>query len=230
MPGAEEKIRERLFELRDTKYRDFSIKLTPTVDPKTVIGVRIPLLRKLAKELAHTPEAEEFMKLLPHGYFEENNLHGLLIETIRDYDETILALETFLPCIDNWATCDVISPKAVKKHLPEFYEKIKEWLRSDRVYTVRFGVEMLLNLYLDGAFLPEMPALVAAVSSGEYYVRMVVAWYFAEALAKQPATAMPFFEERRLDKWTHNKAIQKAIESYRIGGDMKAYLRTLKVK
>ena len=218
-------IKAKLHALSDAGYAAFQRRLIPNIPPETIIGVRTPELRKLAKEMIKSGEADGFIASLPHDSFEENQLHAFIINACRDFGECVADIDRFLPHVDNWATCDVISPKAVKKHLPEFYEKIKEWLRSDRVYTVRFGVEMLLNLYLDGAFLPEMPALVAAVSSGEYYVRMVVAWYFAEALAKQPATAMPFFEERRLDKWTHNKAIQKAVESYRIPPEMKAELK-----
>jgi len=230
MTSAEEEIRQRLFELADLKYKDFSSKLTPTVDPEAVIGVRTPELRKLAKELARTPQAEEFLNFLPHRYFEENNLHGFLIETIRDYDAAINAVEAFLPYIDNWATCDLMSPKVFKKHLPELYERIKTWLKSDRTYTVRFGIEMLMSFYLDNAFQPEMLNLVAEIRSEEYYVNMMIAWYFATALAKQPDAAMPFIVERRLEKWTHNKAIQKAIESFRISNEAKTYLRTLKIK
>jgi len=230
MTSAEEEIRQRLFELADLEYKEFSSKLTPTVDPETVIGVRTPELRKLAKELARAPQAEEFLKILPHRYFEENNLHGFLIETIRDYDAAINAVEAFLPYIDNWATCDLMSPKVFKKHLPELYERIKTWLKSDRTYTVRFGIEMLMSFYLDNAFQPEMLNLVAEIRSEEYYVNMMIAWYFATALAKQPDAAMPFIVERRLEKWTHNKAIQKAIESFRISNEAKTYLRTLKIK
>ncbi len=230
MKNNEELIIQRLFRLQDITYRDFSSKLIPTVDPQTIVGIRVPQLRKLAKEFAHTPEAEEFMNTLPHRYFDENCLHGLLIGSILDYDKAIVALETFLPYIDNWATCDLISPKSLRKHLPELYEKIKAWLRSDRTYTVRLAIVTLLGNYLDGAFLPEMPALVAAVHSEELYVKLAVAWYFATALAKQPTVALPFIEERRLEKWTHNKSIQKALESFRISNDIKEYLRTLKVK
>jgi 3-methyladenine DNA glycosylase AlkD len=202
----------------------------PTVNPETVIGVRTPDLRKLAKEFSKTPEALEFLKILPHRYYEENNLHGFLIETIRDYDIAIDAVDAFLPYIDNWATCDLISPKVFKKHLPELYGKIKVWLKSDRTYTVRFGIGMLMSFYLDDNFRPEMPELVAGIRSDEYYINMMIAWYFATALAKQYDAALPYIQEKRLDKWTHNKAIQKAIESYRISDETKAYLRALKVK
>lgn len=230
MCSSLQEIQRRLFELQDLKYKDFSSKLTPTVDPETVIGVRTPELRKLAKEYAYTPLAEDFLKILPHRYFEENNLHGFLIETIRDYDAAIDLVRAFLPYIDNWATCDLMAPKVFKKHLPELYETIKVWMLSDMTYTVRFGIGMLMSHYLDDEFRSEMPKLVAAIRSEEYYINMMIAWYFATALVKQPDTIMPFIEEHRLEKWTHNKAIQKAIESYRISDDTKAYLRTLKAK
>lgn len=201
-----------------------------TVTPDIVIGVRTPDLRKLAKEYAHTPQAEKFLAGLPHRYYEENNLHGFLIETIQDYESAIQAIEAFLPCIDNWTPRDLISPKVFKKHLPELYEKIKIWLQSDRTYTVRFGIGMLLGFYLGDAFRLEMPKLVAGIRSEVYYINMMIAWYFATALVKQPDAAMPFIQEHRLEKWTHNKAIQKAIESYRVSDETKAYLRTLKIK
>jgi 3-methyladenine DNA glycosylase AlkD len=230
MHPIEQEVRQKLFALQDLKYREFQCKLIPTVDPETVIGVRTPELRKFAREFSGTPEAEEYLKLLPHRYYDENNLHGFLIERIRDYDTLIAHLETFLPYIDNWATCDLISPKVFRKHLPELYEKIKLWIASGRTYPVRFGIEMLMSFYLNEAFLPEHLGLVAGVRSEEYYVKMMIAWYFATALAKQYDAALPYLQERRLDSWTHNKTIQKAIESYRISEEQKAYLRTLKIR
>jgi 3-methyladenine DNA glycosylase AlkD len=230
MSDIEKEIQHRLFELQDLKYKEFSCKLMPTVNPETVIGVRTPDLRKLAREFSKMPEVSEFLKILPHAYFEENNLHGFLIETITDYDAVVAALDEFLPYIDNWATCDLISPKVFKKHLHKLYGKIKAWLKSDRIYTVRFGIGMLMRFYLDDDFRSEMIELVACIRSKEYYVNMMIAWYFATALAKQYEAALPYIQEQRLEKWTHNKAIQKAIESYRIGTEEKAYLRTLKVK
>ena len=230
MSYIEEDIQRRLFELQDLKYKEFSSKLMPTVNPQTVIGVRTPDLRKLAKEYSKIPEASDFLKILPHTYYEENNLHGFLIETIKDYDAAAQAVDAFLPYIDNWATCDLISPKLFKKHLPELYEKIVVWLKSDKTYTVRFGIEMLMSFYLDEHFKPEMLELVAGVRSEEYYINMMIAWYFATALAKQYDAALPYIQKQRLEKWTHNKAIQKAIESYRISDESKAYLRTQKVK
>lgn len=225
-----EEIQRRLFELQDLKYQAFQCKLMPTVNPETVIGVRTPDLRKLARDYSKTSEASEFLKNLPHKYYDENNLHGFLIETIKDYPDAVAAVNAFLPYIDNWATCDLLSPKIFKKHLSEFYEQIKTWLKSDRIYTVRFGIEMLMSFYLDDNFKPEMLELVACIRSDEYYINMMIAWYFATALAKQYDAALPFIREQRLEKWTHNKTIQKAIESSRISDETKAYLRTLKIK
>ena len=230
MSSIEEDVQSQLFELQDLKYKEFQCKLLPTVKPETVIGVRTPDLRKLARKLYKTPEALEFLKILPHKYYEENNLHGFLIETIKDYGACVAAVEAFLPYIDNWATCDLISPKVFKKHLPELYEKIKVWLKSGRTYTVRFGIEMLMSFYLGENFRPEMHELVACVRPEGYYVKMMIAWYFSAALVKQYDATLPYIQEQRLEKWTHNKTIQKAIESYRIGDEAKAYLRTLKVK
>lgn len=228
--SVEEYVRTRLFELRDLKYREFHSKLMPTVDPDLIIGVRTPKLRNFAKEFGKMPEAEEFLKILPHKYYEENNLHGFLVESIKDYGECVTAVNTFLPYVDNWATCDLMRPKVFKKHLPKLLEEIRRWLETDETYTVRFGIEMLMTFYLDEQFDIGYPELVAGVRSEEYYVNMMIAWYFATALAKQYEAALPYIEEQRLDKWTHNKAIQKAVESYRISPEQKAYLRTLKVK
>lgn len=224
-------IQERLFGLQDLKYREFSGKLTPTVDIEAVIGVRTPELRKLAREIAKMPESREFLKILPHFYYEENNLHGFLIEQIKDYEECMEEVEVFLPYIDNWATCDLISPKVFKKHLPELLEKIKEWMVSEHTYTVRFGIEMLMRHYLEeDTFLEEYLEMVAAIRSEEYYVNMMIAWYFATALAKQYDATIPYMEQRRLDRWTHNKTIQKAVESYRVSDEQKVYLRSLRWK
>lgn len=223
-------IIDLLFELQDPKYRDFQCKLVPTVDPETVIGVRIPDLRKLAKKLSGTPEAAEFLKDLPHTYHDENNLHGLLIAAIDDYAKVIDALDAFLPYVDNWATCDIISPKVFRKHLPELTAKIEGWLASGKAYTVRFGMEMLMTFYLDEHFKPEYHELVAGIFSSEYYVNMMIAWYFATALAKQWDATIPYIERRRLDTWTHNKTIRKAVESLRITDEQKAYLKTRKVR
>jgi 3-methyladenine DNA glycosylase AlkD len=230
MCSIEETIRRRLFDLQDTQYKTFSSKLMPTVDPDTVIGVRTPDIRKLAKEYSKQPEAIKYLKILPHKYYEENNLHGFLIETIKDYESAMNAVEAFLPYVDNWATCDLMSPKVFKKHLPELFEKIKIWLKSEHTYTMRFGIGMLMGFYLDDHFQPDMLELVAGVHSQEYYINMMIAWYFATALAKQYDAALPYIQKQHLDKWTHNKTIQKAIESYRISDEAKEYLRTLKLK
>ncbi|HPF20288.1 MAG TPA: DNA alkylation repair protein [Syntrophomonas sp.] len=230
MTSNTQSVQAQLFELQDLKYKAFQCKLMPTVNPDTVIGVRTPDLRKFARAFSQTPQAEEFIHILPHTYYEENNLHGFLIEMIKDYNAAIAAVEAFLPYIDNWATCDLISPKVFKKNLPGLYEKIKVWLKSSQTYTVRFGIGMLMSFYLNDEFQPEMLELVASVRSQEYYINMMIAWYFATALAKQHDAALSVLQEQRLEKWTHNKAIQKSIESYRIDDDVKAYLRSLKVK
>lgn len=223
-------VQEKLFELQDLVYRDFQAKLMPTVDPERVIGVRTPELRKFAKEFAKMPEAADFLKALPHKYYEENNLHGCLIAGMKDYGTCIEKLDEFLPYVDNWATCDMMSPKVFKNHLPELYGKIKKWISSDQTYMVRFGIGMLMNLYLDDAFLPEYPELVSAIRSEEYYVKMMIAWYFATALAKQYDVILPYIEKGSLEKWTHNKAIQKAVESRRVTDEQKAYLKTMKIR
>ena len=223
-------ITDTLLSMQDEKYKQFNCKLIPTVDPDTVIGVRVPMLRKLAKELNGTTEAQAFLSELPHKYYEENNLHAFLIALTKDYDNCIAELEQFLPYIDNWATCDGLSPKVFKKHLPELLEHIKVWIASEHTYTVRFAIGMLMQLYLDDAFDKQYTDLVAAVQSKEYYVNMMRAWYFATALAKQYDTAVVYLENQRLDVWTHNKTIQKAIESYRITDEQKQYLRSLKRK
>ena len=223
-------IQKRLFEMQDAEYKEFQCRLMPTVDRENVIGVRTPELRKYAKELAGTPQADEFMAILPHRYYEENNLHAFLIEGLKDYDRAVAEIEKFLPFVDNWATCDMMSPKVLKRHLPELEVKIRQWLQSEHTYTVRFAVEALMGMYLDDKFKPEYPELVAAIRSEEYYVNMMVAWYFATALAKHYDEILPYIERQRMDGWTHNKAIQKAVESYRITDEQKQYLRTLKVK
>ena len=223
-------IQTALFALRDPAYQAFQSKLIPTIDPQTVIGVRMPALRKLAREIAGTPVAGGFLQELPHRYYEENNLHGLLISAIPDYDGAVAALETFLPYVDNWATCDSMSPAVFKRHLPQLRDQCRRWLDSDHTYTVRYGIGMLMRHFLDDAFSPEYLEWVAGVHSSEYYVNMMIAWYFATALAKQYDASLPYLEQRRLDRWTHNKTIQKAVESYRITPEQKGYLRSLRWK
>lgn len=223
-------VQDRLFSLQDLKYRDFHAKLMPTVDPALVIGVRTPELRKFSREFSKMPESEEFLRQLPHTYYEENNLHGFLIAGMKDYHSCIEELNRFLPYVDNWATCDLISPKIFKKHLKELFGEIKEWISSEYTYTIRFGIGMLMSFYLDDAFLVEYAELVSGIRSEEYYVNMMIAWYFATALAKQYDAVLPFIEEKSLERWTHNKAIQKAAESRRITDEQKAYLKALKIK
>jgi len=224
-------VREKLFELQDLSYRDFHSKLMPTVDPVKIIGVRIPQLRKLAKEFAKYSDAEEFLQSLPHYYYEENNLHAFLLESMGDYETAMYLTEQFLPYIDNWATCDGMNPKIFGKNLPSLKEKILEWIASDHVYTIRFGIGMLMRYYLeDDTFSQEVLRIVAEIRSEEYYVNMMIAWFFATALAKQYDVALPVLKEKKLEIWTHNKTIQKAVESYRIDPERKAYLRTLRRK
>ena len=226
--AAETDIQRRLFALADPAYRDFQCKLTPTISKEEVIGVRTPALRGLAKELSGTDAAAAFLRALPHAYYDENNLHSFLVSALPDYGEAVAAVDAFLPFVDNWATCDGLSPRAFKKQRAALWDKIPEWLASDETYTVRFGIEMLMNHFLDADFRPEAPARVAALRSEEYYINMMIAWYFATALAKQWDAALPYLTERRLDRWCHNKTIQKAVESYRITDEQKAYLKTLK--
>lgn len=221
-------IQKQLFALQDEKYRDFCAKLTPNLDKSVIIGVRTPELRKLAKELSGKQTAAAFMESLPHEYYEENNLHGFLVEQIKDYDACADAVERFLPYVDNWATCDQMNPKVFKKHRAELLERIKVWLRAKETYTVRFGIGMLMSHYLDENFSLEYLELVAGLRSQEYYVNMMIAWYFATALAKQYDAALPYIQQERLDAWTHNKAIQKALESYRVSEEHKKELRGLK--
>lgn len=222
-------ILEKLFALQDPGYQTFQSKLMPTISPETIIGVRTPLLRNLAKELAGTRQADEFLRILPHEYYEENNLHAFLVEKIRDYDTALAETERFLPYIDNWATCDCFCPKVFAKHKDELIQSIRQWLDSDQIYVMRYAMGMLMRYYLGDAFRPEYLAWTAEVQSQEYYVNMMRAWYFATALAKQPDDALPWLTEHRLDVWTHNKTIQKALESFRISPEMKQQLRKLRI-
>ena len=223
-------IQDYLFTLQDTKYRDFSAGLNPDIGKETVIGVRTPALRAYAKELLKSGGYEDFLKELPHRYFDENQLHAFLISGMKDYDTAMEELCKFLPYVDNWATCDQMSPKIFKKHRKELLSQIKIWLKSKETYTIRFAVGMLMEHFLDEDFDPKYLNMVAKLRSGEYYVNMMIAWYFATALAKQYDAAIPYIEEQKLDTRTHNKTIQKAVESYRITDEQKAYLRSLKRK
>ncbi|MGN0325763.1 MAG: DNA alkylation repair protein [Lachnospiraceae bacterium] len=221
-------IQKELFQLQDKEYQQFHSRLMPTIDPDLVIGVRTPELRKLAKRLSKEKDISIFLGTLPHTYYEENNLHAFIISEYKDYAACIEALDTFLPYVDNWATCDMMVPGVLKKDLPKTMDKIKEWLSSEKTYTIRFGLGMLMRFYLEDAFDTEYLTMAAAVTSEEYYVNMMIAWLFATALAKQYEATIPYIEQRCLEPWTHRKAIQKAIESRRITGEQKQYLRTLK--
>ena len=223
-------IQKRLFALQDTEYRDFTAKLNPAVNPETIIGVRLPQMRKLAKELRGSEKAAAFLQVLPHEYYEENHLHSFLLCEIKDFDTAMKEIERFLPYVDNWAVCDSIRLKAFNKNPERLIPYIDKWIKSDRTYTVRFGILCLMNIFLDDHFDPAYPEKVAVIRSDEYYVNMMIAWYFATALAKQYEAAIPFIEQNRLDRWTHNKAIQKSVESYRVTDEHKAYLKTLKRK
>lgn len=225
-----DEIRNELFKMQDTAYRDFNSKLIPTVDKSLFIGVRTPELRKYAKQLAKREDIEEFLHSLPHKYFDENQLHAFIVSEIKDFKSCVDKVNEFLPYVDNWATCDQLSPKVFKKYHKELINYIEIWLKSDKVYTARFGIGMLMEHFLDEDFDIMYPETVSNIRSDEYYVNMMIAWYFATALVKRYESVLPFIENRRLDIWTHNKAIQKAVESYRISTERKTYLKELKVK
>jgi 3-methyladenine DNA glycosylase AlkD len=225
-----EEIRKQLFEFQDVKYKDFQKNLIPTVDPESIIGVRTPELRKYAKQLVKENKTDEFLSDLPHKYFDENQLHAFILSELKDYEKCVEEVCRFLPYVDNWATCDQMSPNVFKKHRTELIEYIKQWLESDKTYTVRFAIGMLMQHYLDDEFDIGYAEMVQEVKSEEYYINMMIAWYFATALAKQYDNILPILEQNRLDVWTHNKVIQKAVESYRIMPEQKAYLKSLKRK
>ena len=222
-------IQKQLFGMKDEKYRLFQCSLMPTVDPETVIGVRAPVLRKTAASLCadHPEKTESFLRELPHKYYEENNLHAFIIEKIKDPHAAIKAIGDFLPYVDNWATCDCMFPKALKRAPEEALKFAKRCIASKKCYTVRYGVGILMHMFLDDKFSPEYLALAASAQSGEYYVDMMVAWYFATALAKQYDHAVKYIEHRELTDFVHKKSIQKARESFRVSDDKKAYLKTL---
>ena len=223
-------IRERLFSFRDEKFAAFQARLIPNIAPERIIGVRTPELRKLAKALRGSDEAEAFLKELPHEFFEENNLHAFLLCEIKDFERCVRRVEEFLPYVDNWATCDQLRPRVFAKNKQALLPCIRAWIASDRVYTRRFGIGMLMSHFLDEDFREEYLGWVSDIHSAEYYVNMMIAWYFATALAKQYKAALPYIEERRLDPWVHNKTIQKALESFRVSDEQKKLLRTLKSK
>ena len=221
-------INAQLLAQKDEKYAEFQRKLIPTISSETVIGVRTPFLRSYAKQLAKEENIDGFLHALPHSSFEENQLHAFIISEIKDYKRCMAELERFLPFIDNWATCDQLSPSILKKHTTELLTEIQRWLKSAHPYTVRFAIGMLMRYYLDDLFEPRYLEWVASVKRDESYIQMMVAWYFATALAKQYQSALPYSDKRLLDEWTHRKTIQKAIESFRITDEQKDYLRTLR--
>lgn len=221
-------IRKELFELADEKYADFQARLTPTVDRELFIGVRVPAVRKFAKEIYKSYRYADFLKELPHKYYDENMLHGLILSEFKDYDACVSEVEKFLPYVDNWAVCDIMSPKCFKKNKDRLINKIIEWSKSDKVYTSRFGIEMLMSHYLDEDFREEYLEIPAYVKLEDYYAKMMVAWFFATALAKQWDATITYIENESLEAWTHNKTIQKARESYRLTDKQKDYLKTLK--
>ncbi len=223
-------IVEKLFSLKDEEYKNFHCRLMPTVDSESVIGVRIPHIRKLAKEIANKPCAVKFREDLPHKFYEENNLHVFLLNGMKDYDECISETNRFLPFVDNWATCDSLRPGCFAKNKERLIHEIEKWITSDKTYVVRFAIEMLMVFYLEDAFDERYPQMVASVISEEYYVKMMIAWYFATALAKQWDKVFSYIERGSLEKWTHNKTISKAIDSFRITEKQKNYLKKLKKK
>ena len=219
-----------LFRLQDKEYARMQAKIIPTVSPDRIIGVRTPALRDFAKSLNKDQDIGEFLSYLPHQYFDEDQLHAFVISLERDFDKCIAEVDAFLPFIDNWATCDQLSPKAFKKEPEKLLPYIRIWIKSDKTYTVRFAIGLLMQHFLDDHFDLKYADEVAGIRSEEYYIKMMIAWYFATALAKQYELVLPYLEDKRLDDWVHNKAIRKSIESYRITDEQKAYLRTLKVR
>ncbi len=225
-----QEIEKELFNNQDEEYKAFQAKLMPGIPTERIIGVRTPVLRKYAKELFKREDINAFLDELPHGYYDENNLHGFIISEIKDYDEAVKRVNAILPFVDNWATCDLLSPKAFKKNRERLKADILRWLDSDKTYTVRFGIEMIMSHFLDEAFDEALLERVSVIRSEEYYINMMTAWFFATALAKQWSSAIPVLENKKLDVWVHNKTIQKAAESYRITDEQKQYLRSLKIK
>ena len=226
------KIKNDLLLMQDKTYKDFHSKLMPTINPDSIIGIRVPVLRDYAKKLFKENSIESlnsFLKNLPHEFYEENNIHAFIIEKINNFDECIFYLEDFLPYIDNWATCDMLNPKIFKNNCEKLLEKIYQWINSDSVYTVRFAIGMLMRYFLDEKFETKYLDLVASINSEEYYINMMRAWFFATALAKQYEQTFPYIKNYSLDKWTHNKTIQKAKESFRISKVQKEELKKFRV-
>lgn len=222
-------IADLLFSKQDEQYRAFQAPLIPTIDKNLMIGVRTPELKKIAKEIGDTSLGKSFIETLSHSYFEENQLHAFIVSNIKDYQSCLIEVKRFLPYIDNWATCDQLCPRVFSKHKAELINEIKEWLKSDHLYTKRFAIKMLMSFYLDDSFNKEHLELVSNVKSEEYYLNMMIAWYFATALAKQYNSTIKCLEDKKLSPWVHNKTIQKALESYRVSDEQKAYLISLKI-
>ncbi len=220
---------EELLKLGDDSYADFQRKLVPSVDPESIIGIRVPVLRSFAKSFAKRPEAVDFLNELPHSYYDENMLHGFLISLINDFEKCVSLTDIFLPYVDNWAVCDTMSPKIFSKNRCELLPVIKKWVLSDRTFTCRYGVKTLMSFYLDDGFFREILEIPLNAKKDDFYVDMGVAWFFATALAKQWDDAVGYLENHKLDKWVHNKTIQKARESYRISQERKDYLIKLKL-
>ena len=220
-------MKEELFKLQDKKYQEMQFKIIPNIDNSTIIGVRTPEIKKLAKEVLKG-DYKSFLEELPHTYFDENQLHAFIISEIKDFNECINYINKFLPYVDNWATCDQLSPKVFKKNTNKLIDEIKVWIKSKETYTIRFGVGCLMQYYLNDEFKEEYLELVSKIKSNEYYVNMMIAWYFATALAKQYDSAIKYIENHKLDKWVHKKSIQKAIESFRVSDAHKEYLKTLR--
>lgn len=225
-----ENIIKELYKMQDKKYRDMQVKIIPNIDSNSIIGVRTPELRSFAKKLIKEDNYKEFLEELPHKYFEENQLHSFIISEIKDYDICISYINKFLPYVNNWATCDQLSPKIFKKNKEKLIKEIKVWIKSKEVYTIRFGIGMLMSYFLDEDFNESYLETISKIKSKEYYINMMIAWYYATALAKQYDSTIKYLENNKLDIWVHNKTIQKAIESYRITDNQKEYLRSLKRK
>lgn len=223
-------IRKELKKLQDKGYREMQVTIIPSLEADSIIGVRTPALRQLAKEFAKREDISEFLSDLPHKFFEENQLHAFILSGMKDAESCIRLVDEFLPYVDNWATCDQMSPKVFKKHKQLLLEYVDKWIRSEHTYVKRFAIGMLMEHFLDEDFKTSYLTKVSKIRSEEYYVNMMIAWYFATALAKQYEDTLPFIEKQKLDKWTHNKSIQKAVESYRITPEQKEYLKTLKRK
>ncbi len=219
---------DQLMEVKDDAYREFQAKLVPNIPPETILGVRTPQMRRIAREVFESPDRETFLNDLPHRYYEENLIHFFVISMIRDFYECIRKVEEFLPYVDCWPVSDQATPRSFKKNHQKLLPYIRKWIASDHVYTARFGIRMLMNEFLGEDFQEEYPELVANIKSDEYYLKMMAAWYFATALAKRYEETIPYFENRRLDEWVHKKAVQKAVESCRVTDEHKQYLKRIR--